>query len=186
MAEDSEREKDREMLALAATLRAPLAKAGKLAASNGTGYVAAAVLTALCSLSTALPDLVALGVAAVLVFVGVQALRLGPRLRNGDADAGRALARNELLLFAAISIYCLLMVTVVKPTSDELDDALRAAGSKLDTAGLAKAVYAIVFAVTLLYQGGLARHFRKRAADAEAYVFEVPQWARDAVAGLPG
>jgi len=185
VAEDTEREKDREMLTRAATLRAPLAKAGKLAASNGSGYLVGAVFTVLLSMSTALPDLIALGVAAVLVYVGVQARRLGPRLRNGDAEAARALARNELLLLAAISLYCLLMVTVVKPVSSELDDALRASGSHIDTAGMAKAVYAIVFVVTLLYQGGLARHFRKHVPLAEEYVLEVPEWAREAVASLP-
>jgi hypothetical protein len=186
VAVESEREQDREMLARAATLRAPLAKAARLASSNGTGYVVAAVLTVLFSMSTATSDLIALGVGATLIYVGVQARRLGPRLRNGDADAARALARNELVLLAAISVYCLLMVTVVRPTSSEFDDVLRASGTQLDTSGITRMVYAIVFVVALVYQGGLARHFRKHVALAEAYVFEVPEWAREAVAGLPG
>ena len=186
MAEESEREKDREMLAHAAALRAPLARAGRMAASNGTGYLVAAVLTVMFSLSTEVSDLVALGVAAVVIYVGIQARRLGPRLGNGDADSGRSLARNELLLLAAIAVYCLLRVTVVPPASSELDEVLRASGSQLDVSGLARAVYATIFVVSLLYQGGLARHFRKQAERAEEYTFEVPQWARDAVATLPG
>jgi hypothetical protein len=148
---ETEREKDREMLAHAAMLRAPLARAAKLAVSNGTGYVVFGVGTALFSLSTAVADLIALGVAAALIYVGASARRLGPRLARGEADAARALARNELVLLGAIAIYCLLMVTVVRPTSAELDDLLRSANMTLDTSGLARAVYAVVFAVALLY-----------------------------------
>ena len=47
------------------------------------------------------------------------------------------------------------------------------------------AVNAIVFVITLLYQGGLARHFRRQVPLAEAYVAEIPEWAREAVSSLP-
>jgi hypothetical protein len=185
VAEDTEREKDREMLTRAATLRAPLAKAGRLAASNGMGYLVFGALTVLLSLSTAAADLAAIGVGVTLLYVGSGARRLGPRLADGDADAARGLARNELILLAAIAVYCLLMVTVVPPTSSELDDALKQTGYNIDRAGLARGFYAIVFVIALLYQGGLARHFRKQVEPAEAYVSEVPEWAREAVASLP-
>jgi hypothetical protein len=182
---DTERDKDREMLTRAATLRAPLARAGKLAASNGMGYLVFGALTVLLSLSTDVADLVAIGVGVTLVFVGSAARRLGPRLANGDAAAARALARNELVLFGAISIYCLLMVTVVRATSPEIDQTLKSAGLEYDMSGLARAFYAIVFVVTLLYQGGLARHFRRLVPRAEEYVAEIPEWARETVATLP-
>src|SRR5262245_49128289 len=94
MVVESSREQDREMLAHAATLRAPLARAARLAATNGTGYVVFGTATMLLSLSTALSDLVALAVGATLVFVGVTARRLAPRLCEGDAGAARGLARN--------------------------------------------------------------------------------------------
>ncbi len=156
---DTEREKDREMLTRAATLRAPLAKAARLAASNGMGYLVFGALTVLLSLSTDVADLAAIGVGVTLLYVGSSTRRLAPRLSDGDAAAARALARNELVLFGAISIY--------------------------DMAGLARAFYAVVFVITLLYQGGLARHFRRLVPTAEAYVAEVPEWAREAVASLP-
>jgi len=182
---ESNREQDREMLTRAATQRAPLARAAKLATSNGMGYAVFGVLTVLLSLSTALADLAALGVGLTLVFVGISARRLGPRLRDGDADAARALARNELILLAAIAVYCLLMVTVAPATSSELDDALKQTGYNIDTNGLARGFYAIVFVITLLYQGGLARHFRRQVPLAEEYVAQIPEWAREAVSSLP-
>ncbi|HEX5011872.1 MAG TPA: hypothetical protein VFY71_15875 [Planctomycetota bacterium] len=182
---DTERDKDREMLTRAATLRAPLARAGRLAASNGMGYLVFGALTVLLSLSTDAADLVAIAVGVTLLYVGSAARRLGPRLADGDAAAARALARNELVLLAAISIYCLLMATVVRATSAELDDTLKSVGYNFDMAGLARATYAVMFVVTLLYQGGLARHFRRQVPRAEEYVAEIPEWARETVATLP-
>jgi hypothetical protein len=182
---ESDREQDREMLAQAANRRAPLARAARLAASNGMGYLVFGVLTMLLSISTALADLVAMGVGLTLVWVGVNARRLAPRLKDGDADAARGLARNELVLLAAIAIYCLLMVTLVKPVSSEIDTLLSSAGYAIDSGGLSRAFYAVIFAVAVIYQGGLARHFRRQAALAEVYVAEVPEWARQAVASLP-
>jgi hypothetical protein len=149
------------------------------------GYLVFGALTVLLSLSTDVADLAAIGVGVTLLYVGSGARRLGPRLAHGDADAARGLARNELVLLAAISIYCLLMVTVVRATSSEIDETLKSAGYNYDTAGLARAFYAVVFVITLLYQGGLARHFRRLVPVAEAYVAEVPEWAREAVASLP-
>jgi hypothetical protein len=181
----SDREQDREMLARAATLRAPLARAARLAASNGTGYVVFGALTALFSLSTELSDLVALAVGATLVFVGITARRLAPRMRDGDADAARGLARNELVLLAAIAVYCLLMLTVVSPVSDEIDDMLSSGGFAVDITSMSRTFYALILTIAVLYQGGLSRYFFSKAALAEAYVAKVPEWARHAVAALP-
>jgi hypothetical protein len=183
---ESDREQDRAMLARAATLRAPLARAARLAATNGTGYAVFGAVTALLSLSTELSDLAALGVGATLLFVGLTARRLAPRLRAGDAEAARGLARNELVLLAAIAVYCVLMATVVRPTSDEIDDLLKSSGYGIDVARMSRAFYALILTITVLYQGGLSRHFRRMVALAEAYVAKVPEWARQAVAALPG
>jgi len=184
----SDREQDREMLARAATLRAPLARAARLAATNGMGYLVFGVLTALLSLSTSVSDLVALAVGAALIFVGLSSRTLSRRLRDGDAAAARTLARNELVLLVAIVAYCVLMLTVISPVSPEFDRELRNAGLPIDTEGLrslGQLTYSIFLVVTLLYQGGLARYYRKRAVLAEAYVAEIPEWARAAVASLP-
>src|SRR5262249_13068142 len=67
----NEREQDQETLRRAAQLQAPLLKVARSAGSNCLGYVVFAVLTALLSLSTQAADLASMGVAAVLLFVGL-------------------------------------------------------------------------------------------------------------------
>jgi hypothetical protein len=185
IAVESSRYEDRETLTQAARLRAPLAQAARLAETNGLGYVVFGAATVLLSLSTRLSDLVALGVGAALIFVGITARRLAPRLRAGDASAAHDLARNELVLLAAIAIYCVLMLTVVRSTSSEIDDMLSGSGYAIDVTGMSRAFYGLVLAITTLYQGGLSLHFRRKAPLAEAYVANVPEWARQAVAVLP-
>lgn len=180
----SDREQDREMLTRAATLRAPLARSARLAAVNGMGYLVFGALTVLLSLSTEASDLAAMGVGATLLFVGLTARRLAPRLRDGDADAARGLARNELILLSAIAIYCGLMLTVIHSTSDQIDDMLKGSGYGVDSTGLNRAFYTVVLAIALLYQGALSLRFRRLAAVAEEYTAQVPEWARLAVAGL--
>src|SRR5262249_61671741 len=101
------------------------------------------------------------------------------------AESARRLGRNELLLLGAIAIYCLLMLTVINPMSDEVDTMLKGSGMTLDSKGLRLATYASVLAVTLLYQGGLALRFRRVAAAADRYLAEVPDWARETLAELP-
>jgi hypothetical protein len=180
------REQDREELVRAATLRAPLLRVARLARSNGMGYAVFGALTAMLSLSTSAADLASLGVAAVLLFVGLSGRALAARLRDGDAQAARLLSRNELLLLGAIAAYAVLMLTAIDPLSDEIDQLLASSGTRLDTESLRRATYFTVLAVTVLYQGGLAWRYRRAAPDAERYVAEVPEWAREAAAALPG
>ena len=181
-----QREQDREMLTLAAQLRAPLMRVAGLARSNCMGYVVFGVLTALFSLSTAAADLASMGVAAVLLFVGLRGRALAARLRDGDAEAARLLARDELLLLGAIAIYCALMLTVIQPMGDDIDEALKGSGISLDTENLRRMIYVSVLAIAVLYQGGLAWRFRRIVPAAELYLAQVPEWARQAVAALPG
>ena len=48
--------------------------------------------------------------------------------------------------------------------------------SKLNTL-----VYATFIAVTLIYQGGMARYFLRRRSMIDAYLQECPEWARQVV-----
>jgi hypothetical protein len=180
------RDEDRELLVRATALRAPLVRVARRARSNSMGYLVFGVLTVLFSLSTQAADLAALGVAAVLLFAGLHGRRLAVRLRDGDADAARLLARNELILLAAISIYGVLMLTVINPMSDEIDQMLGGSGMPLDSEGLRRTIYLSVIGITVLYQGGLAWQYRRSVPAAELYVAEVPDWARQAVSSIPG
>jgi hypothetical protein len=184
------RQQDQEMLQRAAQLRAPLMRIARSAGSNCMGYLVFGVLTVLVTVAFSSPmdasDFAALGVAAVLLFAGLRGRQLAARLRNGDAEAARLLARNELLLLGAIGIYCALMLTVINPMTDEVDSLLGSTGTHIDSEGLRRTVYVSVFAVTLLYQGGMALRFRRAVPAAELYLAEVPDWAREAVASLPG
>jgi len=188
----SDRPEDRETLQRAAGLQAPLRRAADVARSNGTGYAVFGVLTLLTSLLFSplpppLADVPALVVGAVLLGVGLAARRLAQRLRQGEAAAARALARNEALLLLAIAAYCVLSMTVLDPV-DALDAQIAAAGLENPYAGLgasiSQIVYATMLCVTLAYQGGLALYFHRRAAAAQAYRDEVPDWARQAVESL--
>lgn len=181
-----QREQDREELMRAAQMRAPLLRVAALARSNCTWYAIFGVLTAALSLSTAAADLASLGVAAVLLFVGLRGRALAARLRDGDAEAARRLSRDELILLGAIAVYCVLMLTVIDPLSDEIDQMLASSGMRLDTESLRRTIYSTVLAVTVLYQGGLAWRYQRAVPDAERYVAEVPEWAREAVSALPG
>jgi hypothetical protein len=187
---DQGRQQDQAMLQRAAQLRAPLMRAARSAGSNCMGYLVFGVLTVLVTVAFSSPmdasDFAALGVAVVLLFVGLRGRQCAARLRNGDAEAARLLARNELLLLGAIGIYCALMLTVINPMTDEIDSMLGSTGTHMDTEGLRRTVYVSVFAVTLLYQGGMALRFRRVVPAAELYLAEVPDWAREAVASLPG
>ena len=59
---------------------------------------------------------------------------------------------------------------------------------EVDVAGLvdaiAGAVYGGVVVISLLYQGGMALYFRRRAPAMERYAREVPRWARETLAKL--
>ena len=186
---ESDRAQDRDMLARAVELRSPLARTARFAALNSMVYLVFGALSVMLSLSTDAADLAALGVGATLLYVGLSSRRSARLLRDGDAASAHRLARNELILMIAIAVYCGLMLTVIKPTSDEFDKALRSAGLPINEQEMqtwTRELYGSVLIVTLLYQGYMARHYRRRAEMAETYLAEVPEWARKAVSALPG
>jgi hypothetical protein len=171
-------------LSRAAELGAPLRRAAKLARSNGLGYAVFGALTILLSLPADLPGLL---LGACLLAVGVAQQRTAPRLVAGDCTAPHLLARNELLLLAAITAYAVAQMTFLRASmSSELETLSDSAG--VDVAGmvdaLAGAVYGGVIVISLLYQGGMALYFRRRAPIVERYAHEVPQWARETLAKL--
>jgi hypothetical protein len=171
-------------LARAAELGQPLRRAAKLARANGLGYAIFGVLTILASLPS---DLAGLLLGACLLAVGIAQQRAAPRLVGGDESAPGALARNELVLLAAISAYAIAQLTFLRAHgSAELEMLGDSAG--VDVAGLvdaiASAVYGSVIVISLLYQGGMALYFRRRVALVERYAREVPAWAREALAKL--
>lgn len=171
-------------LARAAELGAPLRRAAKIARANGLGYAVFGVLTILLSLPAGIAGLLLGG---CLLAVGIAQQRMAPRLVGGDRGSPLALARNELLLLGAITAYAVAQMTILRAnTAAELEMFGDSAG--VDVAGLvdeiASAVYGSVIVVSLLYQGGMALYFRRRAPLVERYVSEVPGWARETLAKL--
>ncbi len=179
-------DKDKDLLALAAELHRPLARAAKRAYDNGGWLALFGGLTALFGILG--PDVVGLIVGGCVLGVGILERRNGERLRRADVEAPRLLARNELCLMVVIVIYALLQLTVFRTTGEELERAAGGALGGLDIKGMASSltnpVYATVIAVTLLYQGGMALYYRKRRADVERFVGEIPEWARDLIVNM--
>ena len=176
---------ERELLALAAQLHRPLARAARLARSNGMGYAVFGVLTALLSLD----DVTGLALGLVLLGVGLWERHHARRLLAGETDAPDRLALGEFALMIAICLYAALKLTVLRTSGAELEAQLGAGASDLGIAGLTDALtsmtYSIVIAVTLLYQGGMALYFRRRGPLLLDYLSQTPGWAREVVAGLP-
>lgn len=181
-------EKDRELLLRAAELQRPLARAAKVARSNGTWLAIFGGLTVLFGVFG--PDYVAILLGACLVAVGVRERRLGAQLGHGDSAAARRLAQNEMILLGATLVYCTLKLTLLRPNVDELQDALGNSMPDLDVEGLldsmSSVVYGTVMIVALLYQGGMARYFLHRQPDVERFNAEVPHWARDMLTKMSG
>jgi len=177
----------RAQLELALALHRPLARAANLARSNARGYVAFGILTLL--LAVLGPDPLGLAVGAVVTGVGVAQLRATKRLRAGDPEAPRTLARNELVLMGGIGLYALLKLTLLRETGEDLQaqvgdtSALGISFTEL-TQSLNTLVYSTVLAVTLIYQGGLALYFLRRRPLLERYLAEAPEWARSTVESL--
>ena len=177
----------RTQLELALELHRPLARAANVARSNARGY---ALFGALTLIVAALgPDALGLAIGAVVTGVGVAQLRAVPRLRAADAEAPRAMARNELLLMGGIALYALLKLTLLRETGEELQAQVGdTSGLGLDIAELSRSlntlVYSTVLAVTLLYQGGLALYFLRRRPALERYRAQAPEWARTTVESL--
>lgn len=171
-------------LARAAELGKPLRRAANIARANGTGYAVFGVLTILLSLAGSITGLLLGG---CLLAVGIAQRRTAPRLVAAAPDSPRILARNELLLLAAIIAYAVAQMTVVGAnTSADLEMLGESAG--IDVADLidamARVVYGSVIAVSLLYQGGMALYFLRRSPLVERNAREIPEWARETLAKL--
>lgn len=171
-------------LARAAEIGAPLRRAAKLARGNGLGYAIFGVLTILGSLPL---DAAGLALGGCLLAVGIAQQRTATDLVAGQPSAPGRLARNELLLLAAITGYAIAQMTLLRAsTATDLEMLGDSAG--VDVAGLidalAGAVYGGVIVISLLYQGGMALYFRRRAPIVERYAREVPEWARETLAKL--
>jgi hypothetical protein len=178
---------DQEALRSAAVLHRGLARAASVARTNGLGYAVFGALTLLLALPGL--DVADSILGAVLLAVGIAQRRTAPRIRRADPTAPLALARNELVLMAAIAVYCGLMLTLLRPSAAQWRTELDAAGgAELGLGELADslttATYAALLAVTLLYQGGLALYFLRRRPLLERYLAGTPAWARAALEAM--
>jgi len=181
-------EQDRELLARAGELHRPLARAARVAHSNGTCLAIFGALTILVAMFG--PDFPALLLGGCVLWVGIAERRAGARLRNADPAAPRLLARNELILMGAIALYGMLKLTLLRPTSESLEKLIGDSASGIDVKELldsmTTAVYATVIIVALVYQGGMARYFSRKRPDVERFNAEVPHWARAVIEGMSG
>ncbi|MEZ6014915.1 MAG: hypothetical protein R3F49_07375 [Planctomycetota bacterium] len=180
---------DQAALRAAAALHGKLARASAVARGNSLWYVVFGVASALFAVSG--PEWVDLAQGVLVAAVGAAQLRESPRLARGAAGAAGALARNELILMCGIIAYCALRLTVLRPSGAELQAELGDTSALgIDVAAMTNSIssllYGTLLAVTLVYQGGLALYFRRRAPLAERYVRESPAWARETVEGLAG
>ena len=187
MATQSLTAEDQQALRSAAELHRPLARAAALARSNALGYAIFGGLTIVVAVFG--PDVLGLAIGAIVAGVGAAQLRAVPRLRHGDSAAPRAMARNELVLLGGIIGYCVLKLTVLRESGDELQAQVGdTSGLGMDLGELVDSlnttVYSTFIAVTLLYQGGLALYFLRRRPMVERYLAEAPDWARATVEAL--
>ncbi len=151
---------------------------------DGWGVVAVAGLSLLLTLATG--QLMGLFVSAFVLLGGVIELRGRRALLRRDPDGVRLLVRAQLIILAVILVYCLRCILSfdtgylrdqVLPEANQalqamlgvsLNDLLGESG--LTTADLVPLVrqafmltYAAVAVTSLLYQGGLALYYRRRA-----------------------
>lgn len=175
------------MLARAADLHRPLARAAKLGRANGAAY---AVFGALSLFLASLDfDAVGLVLGAVLLGVGLFEHRQCARLLHADTAAPRRLARAELILLGALVLYAVLGLALPPSANASLQQELRDARSLgIDVRSLTDSIsetwYATVIAVSLLYQGGMARYFQGRGKAVAAYLEAVPAWVREVVESM--
>lgn len=177
---------DRELLARAAELQRPLRRAAAVAHANGLGLVIFGALT-LC-VSVLDPDVPGLLLGAVVLWAGLAERRAALRLLAAERRAPRDLARNELVLLAAIAVYAVARLTVLRPSAEEWQSTLEAVMTTEEAAELwdsaVDAGFGMVLVVALAYQGSLARYFWRRQADLERFLNAVPEWAREVLRGL--
>jgi hypothetical protein len=183
---DLARADDREALRRAAELHRPLSRAAAVARVNGLSLAIFGGLTLVVSVVGL--DPVGLMLGAVVLWVGLAERRGAKRLLAAERRAARELARNELVLLAAIVVYGILMLTVLRPDVAEWQAALEGVLPKAEAQQLIEAsvtaTYGMVLVVALAYQGSLARYFWNKEPELERYLAEVPPWAREVLGDL--
>ena len=133
---------------------------------NGTSVVIIAGLGTLLSLG----DWLGMAVGAVVFYGGWMELKGRRQVLAGDASGVRLLVRSQWIVLAAIEAYCLIKLGFDKShgVSPELRTAMTDLG--IDMAELEPSLrlafygtYIAVAALTLVYQGGMARYYARRA-----------------------
>lgn len=150
-------------------------KAGRVAAFNVWTLGVFATFTLLFGVTS--PTALLLGGALATVAFFEHRGRI--RLREFDPAGPRLLARNQLTLMAVIVVYALWRLwktqTAPDPALQQMDDLLGG-----DTAGLVQElttlVYVAVIALTVLFQGLMARYYKARVNMVRAYLQETPDW----------
>ena len=180
-------QEDRVWLTRGAELHRPLARAAKLGMANGMGYAVFGGLSLLFALSGW--DMAGLTIGAVLLGVGLHERAQARRLIDADPAAPGSLARGELTLLAAITLYGLIGLTVMPGANGALQQQLAGAkGLGVDIQQITNSIqtiwYTAVIAIALLYQGLTARYFLNRRSDLNKYLSEIPAWAREVVEAM--
>jgi hypothetical protein len=172
---------DRAELVETAKRLEPLKRAARLGRANGLGYVVFGALSLLLSVSSN-PDWTGVLIGMVLIGAGVVEHSQAKRLGEGDPTAPTRMAQAEFALLGAILLGGVIKLVFSSSASAELRTATGEwPGLGLDVDDLVdsatRLVYAVVMAVSILYQGGMGRYFLKRRNDVEIYL-GAPDWAR--------
>jgi hypothetical protein len=165
----------------------PLKRAARRGRANGLGYVVFGGLSLLLSISSD-PDWIGLLIGGGLIGAGLVERSQAAHLGQGDPMAPMRMAQAELALLGAILIGSVIKLVFSSSASGELRTATgELSGLGLDVADLIDSVttlvYAVVMAVSILYQGGMARYFLKRRNDVAIYLAS-PDWARSLAQSL--
>jgi hypothetical protein len=180
---------DRELLRRATELHRPIVRAAKIGKGNGMGYAIFGCLSLLLACTDW--DLVGFALGAALLGIGIFERAQSARLLHADAGAPLRLARGELTLLGVIALYGILGLTVLPSAGAALKQHVgNTSGLGLDIGRLADSIstvwYATVIAVSLLYQGGMARYFLGRRSDMTRYLLDVPTWTREFLESMAG
>jgi hypothetical protein len=176
----------REMLVRAGLLQTPLRRAARVGRANGTGYAIFGGLNLVVASATG--DASALVAGGVLLALGLFERRQATALGGATVGAPQRLAAAEISLLAAIVAYGL--SKAVDPTSAGEAEALLGGMNALyaDVGSLVGAArtfaYALLIAVALAYQGGMALYFLRQRAPLERYLEAIPPWAREVIETL--
>jgi hypothetical protein len=136
-------------------------------------------LFAACALLSGIFSMPALLLGIAMAIVAAIEFRAGARLRRFDLRAPLLLGWNQLLLLAAVTLYCLWQLLGPQPARESSGsaevDAMLADYATLE-AKLRLALYAAVIAGTVLAQGLTAIYYFTRARHIRDYLAATPQW----------